>query len=106
MWRQVVDLPGSYRETSVTALTLTAMARGIRLGWLDESYHSVVDRAWRGVLAHVVDDGTLVDVCISTGAGPTLRHYLERAAVNGADDRGGALVLGAALEMHALLRAR
>ena len=106
MWRQVVDLPGSYRETSVTALTLTAMARGIRLGWLDESYHSVVDRAWRGVLAHVVDDGTLVDVCISTGAGPTLRHYLERTAVNGADDRGGALVLGAALEMHALLKDR
>ena len=102
MWRQVVDLPGSYRETSVTALTVTAMARGVRLGWLDESYRPVIERAWRGILAHVVDDGTLVDVCISTGAGPTLRHYLDRTAVNGADDRGGALVLGAALEMHAL----
>lgn len=102
MWRQVVDLPGSYRETSVTALTLTAMARGIRLGWLDTSYLPLVERAWRAVLAHVVDDGTLVDVCISTGAGPTLRHYLDRTAVNGADDRGGAMVLGAALEMHAL----
>ena len=29
MWRQVVDVPGSYRETSVTAMTLTAMARGL-----------------------------------------------------------------------------
>lgn len=102
MWTQVVDQPGSYRETSVTALTVTAMARGIRLGWLDDSYRSVVERAWRGVLAHVVADGTLVDVCISTGAGPTLRHYLDRPAVNGDDDRGGALVLGAALEIHAL----
>ena len=102
MWRQVVDVPGSYRETSVTALTLTAMARGIRLGWLDDSYRSIVERAFRGLLAHVVEDGTLVDVCISTGAGATLRHYLDRTAVNGADDRGGALVLGAALEMHAL----
>jgi hypothetical protein len=105
MWRQIVDVPGSYRETSVTAMTLTAMARGIRLGWLDDAYRPAVDRAWRALLAHVADDGTLVDVCFSTGAGPTRRHYLDRPAVNGADDRGGAMVLGAALEYHDLLRA-
>ena len=104
MWRQIVDVPGSYRETSVTAMTLTAMARGLRLGWLDESYRPVVDRAWRALLAHVLMDGALVDVCFSTGAGPTRRHYLDRPAVNGADDRGGAMVLGAALEYHDLLR--
>ena len=106
MWRQIVDLPGSYRETSVTAMTLTAMARGIRLGWLDETYRPVVDRAWRALLAHVLEDGALVDVCFSTGAGPTRRHYLDRPAVNGADDRGGAMVLGAALEYHDLLQAK
>ena len=104
-WRQIVDVPGSYRETSVTAMTLTAMARGIRLGWLDDSYRPIVDRAWRALLAHVAADGTLVDVCFSTGAGPTRRHYLDRPAVNGADDRGGAMVLGAALEYYDLLRA-
>lgn len=104
MWRQIVDVPGSYRETSVTAMTLTAMARGLRLGWLDESYRPVVDRAWRALLAHVFVDGALVDVCFSTGAGPTRRHYLDRPAVNGADDRGGAMVLGAALEYHDLPR--
>ena len=106
MWFQVVDTPGSYREASVTALTITAMARGVRLGWLDESYRLVVDRAWRALLGHVRQDGTLIDVCISTGAGPTRRYYLDRPAVNGADDRGGALILGAALEVHALVRAR
>ena len=106
MWHQIVDVPGSYRETSVTAMTLTAMARGLRLGWLDESYRPVVDRAWRALLAHVLEDGGLVDVCFSTGAGPTRRHYLDRPAVNGADDRGGAMVLGAALEYHDLLQAR
>ena len=105
MWRQVVDEPGSYRETSVTAMTLTAMARGLRRGWLDESYRPVVDRAWRALLAHVLEDGTLVDVCIGTGAGPTRRYYLDRPAVNGADDRGGAMALGAALEYHYLLEA-
>ena len=105
MWHQIVDVPGSYRETSVTAMTLTAMARGLRLGWLDASYRPVVDRAWRALLAHVHEDGGLVDVCFSTGAGPTRRHYLDRPAVNGADDRGGAMVLGAALEYHDLLQA-
>ena len=102
MWRQIVDVPGSYRETSVTAMTLTALTRGIRLGWLDASYRPAVDRAWRALLAHVLEDGRLVDVCFSTGAGPTRRHYLDRPAVNGADDRGGAMVLGAALEYHRL----
>jgi len=29
-------------------------------------------------------------------ARPTRRYYLDRPAVNGADDRGGALILGAA----------
>ena len=106
MWTQVVDEPGSYRETSVTAMTLTAMARGLRLGRLDASYRPAVDRAWRALLAHVADAGALVDVCISTGAGATRRHYLDRPAVNGPDDRGGAMVLGAALEYRRLLEAR
>ena len=88
----------------MTALVLTAIARGIRHGWLDSSYRSVVDRAWRALLAHVRIDGTLVDVCISTGAGPTRRYYLDRPAVNGSDDRGGALSLGAALEVAMLDR--
>ena len=105
-WRQVVTLPGTYREATVTAMTVTAMARGVRLGWLDDTYRPVVMRGWRGLLAHVVDDGALVDACISTGAGPTLRHYLDRVAVNGADDRGGAFALGAALEIHALVEGR
>ena len=54
----------------------------------------------------MADDGALVDVCIGTGAGATRRHYLDRPAVNGSDDRGGAMVLGAALEYHRLLEAR
>jgi rhamnogalacturonyl hydrolase YesR len=102
MWRQIVDVAGSYREESVTALIVTSMARGVRLGWLDQSYRPVVLRGWRALLAHIVEDGTLVDVCTSTGAGPTRRYYLDRAAVNGSDDRGGAMALGAAIEVHEL----
>jgi hypothetical protein len=47
-------------------------------------------------------DGTVRDVCSSTGAGPTKEYYLNRPVVNGADDRGGALALLAAVEVQEL----
>ena len=106
-WHQVVDEPGTYREFTVTAMTVAAMARGVRLGWLDRSYREVVDKGWRAVLARVSDAGELVDVCTGTGAGQnaTREYYLNRPALFGPDDRGGAMALTAALEVHALVSA-
>jgi rhamnogalacturonyl hydrolase YesR len=105
-WRQVIDVPGAYREESATAMLMSAMARGLRLGWLDRSFLPAVRRAWRALAAHVADDGTVIDVCTSTGAGPTRRYYLDRAAITGADDRGGAMALLAAVEMIELEQGR
>jgi rhamnogalacturonyl hydrolase YesR len=105
MWRQVVDEPGSYRELTVTAMTVAALARGLRLGWIDASYRPAVDRAWRALLRRVTEDGALVDVCTGTGSGPTREYYLNRAGVSGPDDRGGAMALTAAIEMEELARA-
>ena len=103
MWRQVVDEPGAYREESVTAMTLAAIARGIRLGWIDAKiYRPVVDRAWRALAAHITEDGAIVDICTGTGSQATLRQYLDRAAISGFDDRGGAMGLLAAIEMYEL----
>ena len=104
MWRQVVDEPGSYREFTVTAMVVTAMARGVRLGWLNASYRPTVTRAWQGLLARIAEDGTLMDVCTGTGSGSTKQYYLDRAGVTGADDRGGAMGLAAALEIEELNR--
>jgi unsaturated rhamnogalacturonyl hydrolase len=107
MWRQVVDEPGSYREFTVTAMIVTAMARGVRLGWLGASeFRPVVDRAWRGLLARIAEDGTLMDVCTGTGSGPTKDYYLTREGLTGPDDRGGAMALTAAIEMELSRRAR
>jgi len=102
-WREVVDHPESYQELSVTAMAVTAMARGVRLGWLDAAtYRPVLERGWTAVLARIGPDGSVRGVCTSTGAGPTLEYYLEREALSGFDDRGGGLVLTAALEMAEL----
>ena len=103
-WRQIVDEPGAYREETATAMLTTVMARGIRLGWLDRSYMPVVQRGWRALAAHVAADGTVIDVCTSTGGGPTKRYYFDRQAITGADDRGGAMALLAAMEMYELAK--
>lgn len=102
MWRQVIDEPGSYRELTVTAMLVAATARGLRLGWLDASYRPLVDRAWQGLLRRVAEDGTLIDVCTGTGSGVARDYYLNRAALSGPDDRGGAMALTAAIEMEEL----
>src|SRR5262245_13779623 len=106
MWREVIDEPGAYREETATAMLLTAMARGIRLSWIDGSYRPAVERAWRALSAHVRDDGAVIDVCASTGGGPTRQYYLERPAITGADDRGGAMALLAAMEMQEFSKTR
>jgi unsaturated rhamnogalacturonyl hydrolase len=101
MWREIIDRPEAYREETATAMILTAMQRGVRLGWIDRTFAPTVDRAWRALAAHVTEDGGLVDVCSGTGAGPTARYYFDRPAVEGPDDRGGAMALVAAMEMIA-----
>ena len=83
------------------------MARGVARGWLDPAtYQPIIDRGWRAVAARVMADGTVRDVCSGTGAGPTKEYYLNRPVVNGADDRGGAMALLAAIEIETLRRGR
>jgi hypothetical protein len=104
-WRQVVDEPTSYRELTVTAMVTAALARGIARGWIDRTtYEPIMNRGWQAVVARVNRDGTVKDVCSGTGAGPTKEYYLNRPVVNGADDRGGAMALLAAIEMASLGR--
>jgi unsaturated rhamnogalacturonyl hydrolase len=105
-WRQVVDEPQSYRELTVTAMTVAALARGVTRGWIDHAtYDPIINRGWQAVVARVNPDGTVKDVCSGTGAGDTKDYYLNRPVVNGADDRGGAMALLAAIEIESMRRA-
>ena len=106
-WRQVIDEPTSYRELTATAMITAAIARGIARGWIDrQTYEPVMSRGWQAVAARVNPDGTVKDVCSGTGAGPTKEYYLNRPVVNGADDRGGAMALLAAIEIAELRASR
>ena len=104
MWRQVVNAPGSYLEMSVTCMIGYALARGLRSGWLDADYGEALMRAWHGVAARIDDQGGLVDVCTGTGVQQSLRDYLDRPAIFGPDERGGALSLWFVTEMERFSR--
>ena len=106
MWRQIIDFPGSYQEMTVTCMVGYAMARGMRLGWLDGSFADSLMLAWQGVSERIDDEGGLVDVCTGTGVMSSTREYLDRPAIFGWDERGGAMALWFACEMERYLRDR
>ncbi len=99
-WHQVVDHPESYDEYTCTCMIGCAMQRGIRRGWLaKEEYGPCVVRAWRAILERTGPDGKLVNVCTGTGKQKSLQDYLTRPAINGRDDRGGAMGLIFSVEL-------
>lgn len=100
MWHQVVDHPESYREFTVTCMTTFAMTRGLRNGWVKkEEYEPVVLRAWEAIKTRIGNEGHLVDVCTGTGKQKSFRDYLDRKAILGRDDRGGAMALMVSTEI-------
>jgi len=69
-----------------------AMQRGISRGWLDASeFQPAVDNAWRAIHQRTSPTGMLVNVCTGTGKQKTLQDYFDRTAIQGRDDRGGAM---------------
>jgi rhamnogalacturonyl hydrolase YesR len=105
MLTQVLDYPGSYHEHTATSMVGYAVARGLRLGWLDESYRPFVDSLWAAASERIDSEGGLVDGCGGTGPQPDIRAYLDRPAEFGFDDRTGNLALWFAVEMERLARA-
>lgn len=99
-WHQVIDHPESYDEYSCTAMIGTAISRGIRQGWISkQDFQPSLDRAWKAIKERTSADGLLVNVCTGTGKQQTLEDYFQRPAINGRDDRGGAMGLIFAVEL-------
>jgi unsaturated rhamnogalacturonyl hydrolase len=99
MWRQLIDYPEAWKETSGTAMFGFAMAVGVRRGILTEpAYRTAYRRAWRALATYVGSDGNLSDVCVGTGQSKDPAYYLGRPTVTG-DLHGQAALLWFAAEM-------
>jgi rhamnogalacturonyl hydrolase YesR len=104
LYPQVLNIPGSYPEFTVTCMLGYVMARGLRRGWLDTSFRASVDLAWQGATERIDAQGGIVDACTNTGVQDSLRDYLDRPAIFGRDDRSGSMALWFALELTRLQR--
>jgi len=78
LWRQVLDHPELWEETSSTAMFVYAIARGVNRGWLDKSYLQVALKGYEGLKKNITDEGAILNVCQGTGIGQTLEYYIDR----------------------------
>jgi Predicted unsaturated glucuronyl hydrolase involved in regulation of bacterial surface properties, and related proteins len=101
MWRQLVDDPESWPETSCTAMFTFAMITGVKEGWLDaETYGPAARKGWLALTKYINSDGEIREVCVGTNKKNSREHYLNRPRQTG-DMHGQAPVLWCAT---ALLR--
>jgi rhamnogalacturonyl hydrolase YesR len=101
LWRQLIDHPEAWPETSGTGMFAFAMVTGVQNGWLDEkTYGPAARKAWLGLVSHLDSQANVDDVCIGTGKGFSVKYYLDRPRNTG-DLHGQAPVLWTAA---ALLR--
>jgi unsaturated rhamnogalacturonyl hydrolase len=78
MWRQVLDKPELWEETSGTAMFTYSIARAVNRGWIDPSNMPVARRAFAGISRNVRPDGAVVGTCEGTGIGQSLNFYINR----------------------------
>lgn len=101
LWRQLIDRPESWPETSGTGMFTFALVTGVKNGWLaEEPYGPAARQGWLGLVRHLDAAGNVDSVCEGTPKGSTVQYYLDRQRRTG-DLHGQAPILWAA---SALLR--
>lgn len=101
MWRQLVDEPKAWKETSSTGMFTYALITGVKNGWLEEKTYGVAaKKGWLALVDYINENDQITEVCIGTNAGNSKEYYLGRPRIIG-DLHGQAPLLWCAL---ALLR--
>ncbi|NJN34849.1 MAG: glycosyl hydrolase [Saprospiraceae bacterium] len=101
MWRQLVDDPESWVETSSTGMFTFAFITGVKNGWLDaKTYSPAARKGWLALIKYLNTEGDIKDVCEGTNKKNDRPYYLDRKRKTG-DNHGQAPVLWCA---SALLR--
>lgn len=100
LWYQIVDkgnLEDNWLESSCSALFLYFIAKAISHGYVDESYRTTADKAYKGLLEHMVEEQestlTLSGICIGTSAG-VYDYYVDRPTSENDLHGMGAFILG------------
>jgi rhamnogalacturonyl hydrolase YesR len=100
-WRQLIDQPDLWYETSGTGMFAFAMITGVKNGWLNKNiYGAAARKAWLGLISYIDQNDDLHEVCEGTNKKNDRQYYFDRKRNTG-DLHGQAPVLWCA---SALLR--
>lgn len=93
LWKQLLDHPEAWPETSCSAMFTFAMITGVKEGWLDgKKYARAARKGWLGLVSYLEPNGDLRNVCEGTNKLNDLSYYLNRARNTG-DPHGQAPLL-------------
>ena len=113
VWWQVLDrgdLPGNYLEASASCMTVYAIAKAVRKGYIADSYLPIAQKGYQGILDKFIDVDShglvhLHWICRVAGLdryrNGTIEYYLKENVVTN-DYKGVGPFIMASLEMDAL----
>ena len=79
MWRQLVNDPKAWKETSCTGMFTYSMITGVKNGWLDETkYGAAARKAWLKLITYINENDEVFDVCEGTNIKDDYQYYLDR----------------------------
>lgn len=79
VWRQLIDDPEAWPETSCTGMFAFAMITGVKKGWLDKQrYAPAARKAWLGLISYLDVNGDIRNVCEGTNKKNDRQYYLDR----------------------------
>lgn len=77
LWHTLVDDESSYLEASATAGFAYGLLKGVRLRYLGPEYAEIAEKAIRGVVDNISEDGELLNVSFGTAMGEDLDFYRQ-----------------------------
>lgn len=93
MWKQIVDEPASWAESSCTGMFAYAIIKGVNNGWLNKKeYAPAARKAWLALTTYITPQGDVREVCEGTNKKNDKQYYLDRKRITG-DMHGQAPVL-------------
>jgi unsaturated rhamnogalacturonyl hydrolase len=116
LWFDVLNKPnekGNYLESSAACMFVYALAKGVRMGYLPQTYSANAERGYKGILSHFTSiapesEFSLTDTVKASGLGGnpyrdgTYAYYIgEKVATNDAKGVGAFLLASSEMETAA-----
>lgn len=84
MWRQLIDDPDAWKETSCTGMFTYAFITGVKNGWLEgKTYGAAARKAWLRLITYINENDEITEVCAGTNIKNDYQYYLDRPRIVG-----------------------